>query len=61
MPFIHSHTHTHTHSHTHTHTLSHTHTHTHSHTQVLRLFEVEYPYRLLVNPVDTCIDALVLR
>lgn len=28
---------------------------------VFRLFEVEYPWRLLVNPQDTCIDVLVLR
>ena len=28
---------------------------------VLRLFEVEYPFRLLVSPRDTCIDALVIR
>jgi len=28
---------------------------------VFRLYEVEYPYRMLINPVDTCIDLLVLR
>lgn len=28
---------------------------------VFRLFEVEYPWRLLINPLDSCIDVLVLR
>lgn len=28
---------------------------------VFRLYEVEYPFRLLVNARDTCIDALVIR
>lgn len=23
--------------------------------------QIEYPWRLLINPVDTCIDALVIR
>lgn len=28
---------------------------------VFRLSQIEYPWRLLINPVDTCIDALVIR
>lgn len=28
---------------------------------VLRLYDVEYPWRLLTSPLDSCIDALVLR
>ena len=28
---------------------------------VFRLFDVEYPWRLLINPVDSCIEALILR
>ena len=28
---------------------------------VFRLFDVEYPWRLLINPVDSCIEALVVR
>ena len=28
---------------------------------VFRLFDVEYPFRFLVKPLDTCIDMLVLR
>ncbi len=28
---------------------------------VFRLFDVEYPWRLLINPVDSCIEALIVR
>ena len=28
---------------------------------VFRLFDVEYPFRFLVKPLDTCVDMLVLR
>ena len=28
---------------------------------LLSFVQIEYPWRLLINPVDTCIDALVIR
>lgn len=28
---------------------------------IFRLSQIEYPWRLLINPVDSCIDALVIR
>ena len=28
---------------------------------MFRLFDVEYPFRFLVKPLDTCVDMLVLR